>query len=201
MARKKTGETYSGSVCKRGHSGIRYRSSGACVECGVEKRKMATRTPEDLARMRERSKEWYLRNRDIRPDQQRARRMADVAAYKEGQRKSYQKHREERLVKGREYYDNNKEKAFAKTAKRREIKAGVGGSHTENDVRRIFNQQKGRCAGCGERLGKFHRDHIMPLALGGSNDAINIQLLCKPCNLRKHAKHPIEFMQSLGFLL
>lgn len=201
MARKKTSETYSGSVCKRGHSGLRYRSSGACVECGIEKRKMATRTPEDLARMRERSKEWYLRNKHIRPDQQKARRAADVPAYKEAQRKSYQKHRDKRLLQCKEYYEKNKEKSFARVAKRRAIKAGVGGSHTEKDVRRIFTQQKGCCAGCGEPLGKFHRDHIIPLASGGSNDAINIQLLCKPCNLRKGAKHPIEFMQSLGFLL
>lgn len=27
------GEKFQGKPCKRGHSGMRYRSSGGCVEC------------------------------------------------------------------------------------------------------------------------------------------------------------------------
>jgi hypothetical protein len=30
---------------------------------------------------------------------------------------------------------------------------------------------------------------------------LNVQLLCPPCNLKKHAKDPIQFMQERGFLL
>ena len=40
-----------------------------------------------------------------------------------------------------------------------------------------------------------------PLALGGSNDKANLQLLCPTCNAKKSAKHPIDFMQSRGLLL
>lgn len=29
----------------------------------------------------------------------------------------------------------------------------------------------------------------------------NVQLLCSRCNLSKGAKHPVEFMQSQGYLL
>jgi len=47
----------------------------------------------------------------------------------------------------------------------------------------------------------FHMDHIMPIALGGSNTDDNMQLLRKECNLQKQAKHPIDFMQSRGLLL
>jgi hypothetical protein len=62
--------------------------------------------------------------------------------------------------------------------------------------------QKCKCACCGKPLGKsFHLDHIMPLALGGPNNDENIQLLRDVCNLQKSAKHPIDFMQSRGFLL
>jgi len=36
---------------------------------------------------------------------------------------------------------------------------------------------------------------------GGSNTDDNMQLLRKLCNLQKHAKHPVDFMQERGFLL
>jgi 5-methylcytosine-specific restriction endonuclease McrA len=44
-------------------------------------------------------------------------------------------------------------------------------------------------------------DHIIPLALGGTNTDDNIQLLRAKCNKQKGAKHPIDFMQQRGFLL
>ena len=67
---------------------------------------------------------------------------------------------------------------------------------------RLLLLQKGRCACCGMPLGKnFHLDHIMPLALGGSNTDDNIQLLRQRCNNKKYTKHPIDYMQEKGFLL
>lgn len=69
-------------------------------------------------------------------------------------------------------------------------------------VKKLVVLQKGKCACCGRELGKdYHLDHIMPLALGGTNTDDNIQLLRKQCNLQKNKKHPVEFMQSRGFLL
>lgn len=38
-----------------------------------------------------------------------------------------------------------------------------------------------------ELLARPHIDHIFPLALGGSNDLVNLQLLCETCNLKKSA--------------
>ena len=46
-----------------------------------------------------------------------------------------------------------------------------------------------------------HLDHIMPLALGGSNTDDNIQLLRARCNLQKRAKHPVDFMRERGYLI
>ena len=67
---------------------------------------------------------------------------------------------------------------------------------------KLFVLQKGLCPCCAQPLGdNYHLDHIMPLALGGSNTDDNIQLLRQRCNRQKHAKHPIDFMQSRGFLL
>lgn len=86
---------------------------------------------------------------------------------------------------------------------RRARKLEVGGKLSSGFTAKLFRLQKGKCAcGCKQPLGAdYHRDHIMPLALGGTNTDDNMQLLRKLCNLQKHAKHPIDFMQSRGFLL
>ncbi len=44
-------------------------------------------------------------------------------------------------------------------------------------------------------------DHVISLAAGGEHAPLNIQLLCKTCNLKKSAKHPVDFMQQMGKLL
>lgn len=50
----------------------------------------------------------------------------------------------------------------------------------------VWRRDGGRCVGCGgqERL-EF--DHVIPLAMGGSNTARNLQILCEACNREKGA--------------
>lgn len=85
---------------------------------------------------------------------------------------------------------------------RRARKSSSGGNLSSGITQKLFSLQRGRCACCGLLLGdKYDLDHIMPLALGGSNTDDNVQLLRQRCNRQKHAKHPIDFMQSRGFLL
>lgn len=85
---------------------------------------------------------------------------------------------------------------------RRARKRENGGKLSKDIARRLFILQKGRCPCCALPLGdNYHLDHIMPLALGGSNSDENMQLLRAICNLQKSAKHPLIFMQSKGFLL
>lgn len=77
-----------------------------------------------------------------------------------------------------------------------------GGRLSAGLAQNLFKLQKGKCPCCGKSLGSnYHLDHKMPLALGGSNTDDNMQLLRSTCNLQKNAKHPIDFMQSRGFLL
>ena len=68
--------------------------------------------------------------------------------------------------------------------------------------KKLFDLQKGLCPCCKQPLGNgYQLDHKVPLALGGSNTDDNIQLLRRICNQQKGAKHPVDFMQSRGFLL
>lgn len=77
-----------------------------------------------------------------------------------------------------------------------------GGTLSKGLSAKLFKLQKGKCPCCKEPLGdNYHLDHIVPIALGGSNTDDNIQLLRGTCNHQKHAKHPIDFMQQRGFLL
>lgn len=76
------------------------------------------------------------------------------------------------------------------------------GKLTPGISEKLFALQKGKCACCKKPLGKnYHMDHIVPLALGGTNTDDNIQLLHQKCNHKKSSKDPIDFMQQLGYLL
>lgn len=127
------------------------------------------------------------------------------------------KHREKLNAKNRENYEKNKEQrreyARAHKAKNREAYAArqrnriarqraAEGTHTAEDIKRIYKAQKGKCACCKKVVGsKYQVDHIQPLARGGSNWPANLQILCPPCNNKKHVTDWIVFMQRRGFLL
>jgi len=51
----------------------------------------------------------------------------------------------------------------------------------------VWSRDGGACTRCSAKS-DLHFDHIIPVAKGGSSIAENIQLLCKPCNLRKSDK-------------
>ena len=68
-------------------------------------------------------------------------------------------------------------------------------------IGRLMKAQKSCCACCQKELAEYQLDHIIALSNGGSNDDLNIQLLCPLCNGKKSDKHPVEFMQECGYLL
>lgn len=100
-----------------------------------------------------------------------------------------------------QYRAKNGMKFRAYMAARRARKRNAGGSYTDKDVERMKYLQKSKCANCKCLLGEFHVDHINPLALGGTNDPANLQLLCPSCNRRKHAKPPEQFAREEGRLI
>ena len=81
------------------------------------------------------------------------------------------------------FYHNNKIIHFFEAGKKksrsRDISPGVR--------REVFRRDKGVCVRCGSKH-DIHYDHILPFSKGGGNDANNIQILCRTCNLRKGSK-------------
>lgn len=102
-------------------------------------------------------------------------------------------------------YRANKEKYLERARNRRARIRSAEGTHTAADIRPILHGQRGLCANCHSKLfksgkQKFHVDHIVPLARGGSNWPDNLQCLCPSCNLSKGAKDPLEWAAQNGRL-
>src|SRR5574343_2805 len=100
-----------------------------------------------------------------------------------------------------EWQRNNPEKVRVIQQNRRARKKISGGSLSKDIIQRLYILQKGLCPCCNLPLNDdFHLDHIIPLVLGGTNEDKNVQLLRSKCNLSKNKKHPIDYMQSKGYL-
>ena len=96
----------------------------------------------------------------------------------------------------------NKERTKIYRRNRRAKLRAINGRHTPEDIQNLFKRQRGQCAVCRVGVaGCFQVDHVVALKNGGSNGPENLQLLCRSCNQSKHAKDPVVFMQSRGFLL
>ena len=106
----------------------------------------------------------------------------------------YEKRREEVLERRRRDRLENPEKYRSYVANRRALKAEAEGRHTGADVTEQRRRQRNKCFWCGEKLAAdYHVDHVIPLSRGGSNGPENLVISCPLCNLRKAAKHPMEF--------
>lgn len=93
--------------------------------------------------------------------------------------------------------DANPGRTRASAQAYRARKAGATGRFTEADVQVMYSKQNGLCNCCRVPLGdKYHRDHVVALATGGSNEASNMQLLCKPCNCAKGSR-PMSALLAL----
>ena len=60
---------------------------------------------------------------------------------------------------------------------------------------RLMRRQDNTCVYCGYRRNAafLQIDHMMPVYRGGSNNEDNLQVICRPCNLRKGIQTDEEF--------
>lgn len=170
---------YVGSICRRNHDGVRYSKTNHCVKCTL---------------FRISTKEMVEYKKQYRQSKQGK----DVANLYN--KLYYQKNREKEIVRATRYAHQNPD--IVKKIK--EKRSRVQGKHTLEDRERLLRVQKYKCNNCKccikERSSR-HLDHIMPISKGGSNNADNLQWLCKQCNMSKKDKHPIDWAQQNGRLL
>lgn len=77
--------------------------------------------------------------------------------------------------------------AYCSQDLRRVRMAHIEGQHTQAEWESLCDAAGRRCLCCGIRT-VLTRDHIIPVALGGTNDIGNIQPLCRACNSAKGTK-------------
>lgn len=160
----------------------------------------------NAGRIKEQKRAWKAKNADRVREQMRRWVEENREAVKKRKRADYHRHKGSIRERWREKYAASpemREAAVAAASRRRARKLSAEGTHTPADLKRILEAQGHRCAYCGTdlRKAKKHIDHIMPLALGGSNAPSNLAYACAPCNLSKGARDPIDFAQERGLLL
>jgi 5-methylcytosine-specific restriction endonuclease McrA len=89
-------------------------------------------------------------------------------------------------------------KATSKAKRRAACGSGVTGA----DLLAWAKKQAKRCYWCGDDCASaYHVDHYTPLSKGGAHELHNLVIACPTCNLRKHAKDPLDFAREVGRLL
>lgn len=191
---KKCATSYDGRDCpsckKISAKKYRLKNKDKILAYDATYRESLRRSPSSMEKNRIKSSEWKKNNRD--------KINAKIAANKLKNPDKYKLMDAARMAR----YIRPAGAAVIHASNRRARKRANGGSLSIGIAGKLFKLQRGKCACCGAPLGdNYHIDHIEPLSRGGLNADSNIQLLTALCNMQKHAKDPIDFMQSRGFLL
>lgn len=187
---------FTGVACHRNHLSDRYTKTGKCVACNLER--IARYQKGNRGSIRQKQREYHHANKQERQRKHKAWREANREKFDEYQRSYRETNRERLRIKDRAAYRANEEQRKADKHRRR----AVEGSYTPEDIKRIFEAQKGRCAYCRKSIKKsYHVDHVRPVSKGGTSWPSNLQLTCSGCNLSKKDALPEDFARRRGLLV
>ena len=116
--------------------------------------------------------------------------------------KQYKENNKEKLKAywkeyGRQWFKRNKEKKALYDMNRQVRLEGFAADLTGEQWEIIKNVFKQKCAYCGKRTRRLTKDHVIPLAKGGTLTLTNIVPACKSCNSKKGVKPPLSPLQTL----
>jgi 5-methylcytosine-specific restriction endonuclease McrA len=187
---------FTGEPCRRGHVAPRTTANKACVQC------LALWRENNREKCREYVKRWAEENSDFLKIIRKEEYYKNRQSHQLRCRKYYWDNKSLQSLRNAQWKKNNPEKSRVSGINRRARKRLAEGRYGVKDIAKKLIVQRKKCALCRTSIAKkYHVDHIMPLALGGSNWPSNIQLLCPTCNYKKGAKHPVDYAQEIGLLL
>lgn len=221
---------FTGKPCIRGHLSKRNTKSGLCLECSKissslfrksnkeyynnfnkeyyqkNKEKIKKDVMSYYFESREyflvKKKEYYRNNKEKYTILGKKNREENKERYKLYNKKYNEENKEAIKAQQKQWRIDNPEKQRQKNRNIKAKRKGAIGKFSHEDVSALLYKQKYKCGFCFINISKkFHVDHILPIKLGGSNWPENLQILCPSCNLRKNAKHPIDWAQENGRLL
>jgi len=198
QAAEEAGESqyFTGVPCKNGHVGNRFTGSGTCMQCAYERAR--SRKEENTAY----AAQWRAANPGKVAEVLRRHREKNKKVLLERARVAYAKDPIKNRARTKRWRERNPDGMRAHAMTRWALKKGSSGSYTAEDVQDLLKKQKGKCINCRCDVRKeYHVDHIKPLSRGGPNIKENLQILCPTCNIKKHAKDPIDWAQENGRLL
>lgn len=156
-----------GEPCKHGHIAERQTTNGVCITCS------------DAI-----NKRWCAKNQDKVKEKWRK------------QSLRYSRESPERVRRNKKNWElSNPDKLKEKSDRRAARERNASGRYTVAEIMALLEKQDWKCNGCGVSLqDRRHKDHIVPLARGGSSDIGNLQWLCPGCNRSKGVKTHAEWL-------
>ncbi len=146
---------------------------------------------------KEKTAEYYRENKEKRAEYRKQ-------YYKENKEKTaeYQKLNKDKIVEyNKKYSKTLKGRAINKNNIHKRRTVAKEGDVTTNQLSELQSNAK-VCywCNCNLKKAKIHIDHYIPLSRGGEHTLGNLVVSCATCNIKKNAKDPIEFANSIGKL-
>lgn len=142
---------------------------------------------------RELEKRAQPENKAKKSEYDKARYHANPERFRQGMRE-YRVRNPEKIHESEKRRRSDRERMRPVERNARARRRGSPGKHTAKDIALQMKSQRGKCWWCGIQIdGKYHVDHRIPLARGGSNDPGNLVITCVKCNLQKNSKLPHEW--------
>lgn len=184
--------------CKRGHVVVTRTKGGHCRDCR-KITKTAARQLKQILGLWKRPKQSTEAKRAQKARARLRQKQADPEGYAkkiaEKRARQHARNPAARRERRQRWKRNNPEQRAVQRRQHKLKRRGVPGKHTVAELRARYAEQEGRCFWCREALSDdYHRDHVIPVSKGGTNDIRNIVLACAPCNVRKSDTHPLELL-------
>lgn len=152
----------------------------------------------DPARVREYHRHWYGENKASKLAKSKQWKAENRDTYRVQQREYVEQNRAAANRKSKEWVKRNPEKRRAITRHHNSMRrSAYEGGASPQAVAAWFASQSMTCFYCKKDCSdRPEVDHFYPLSRGGKHDIENLRICCVPCNRRKSARDPHEFMRS-----